>query len=143
MAKKELLGIIKLQIPAGAANPSPPVGPALGQKGLNIMDFCKQFNEATKEFEKNMPIPVEITAYKDKSFTFFTKTPPASFLILKQAKLKKGSGETGKKTLKEMKKADFAEIAKIKQKDLDLPIESIVNMLVGTARSMGIRVVDA
>jgi large subunit ribosomal protein L11 len=142
MAKKELIGNIKLQIPAGQANPSPPVGPALGQKGLNIMDFCKQFNEATKEFEKGMPIPVVINAYADKSFTFITKTPPASFLILKKAKLKKGSKEPGKDIIKDIKKSDLNSVAEIKSKDLDLPLESIVSMLTGTARSMGVRVLE-
>ena len=142
MAKKEIIGNIKLQIPAGQANPSPPVGPALGQKGLNIMDFCNQFNETTKEFQKGMPIPVVINAYADRSFDFTTKTPPASYLIMQKAKLKKGSKAPGSDIVKELKRADLESVAEVKSKDLDLPMESIINMLAGTARSMGIRVVD-
>ena len=142
MAKKEVIGTIKLQVPAGSANPSPPVGPALGQKGLNIMDFCNKFNDATKEFEKGMPIPVIITAFADRSFEFVTKTPPSSFLIKKKLKLKKGSGTTGKEVVKEVKKSEFKDIAEVKQKDLDLPIESIINMVAGTARSMGVKVLE-
>jgi large subunit ribosomal protein L11 len=142
MAKKEVIGTIKLQVAAGSANPSPPVGPALGQKGLNIMDFCNKFNEATKDFEKGMPIPVIINAYADRSFDFVTKTPPVSFLILKKLKIKKGSGTTGKEVIKEVKKSDFSDIAEVKKKDLDLPLESIINMVAGTARSMGIKVLE-
>lgn len=142
MAKKEVIGIIKLQVPAGGANPSPPVGPALGQKGLNIMDFCKKFNDETKEFEKGMPIPVIITAYADRSFDFVTKTPPVSFLIMKHLKIKKGSGTTGKEVIKEVKQSDFKSIAEVKQKDLDLPLESIISMVAGTAKSMGIKVLE-
>lgn len=142
MAKKEVTGIIKLQVPAGGANPSPPVGPALGQKGLNIMDFCNKFNDATKGFEKGMPIPVIISAYADRSFDFVTKTPPVSFLIKKKFNLKKGSGTTGKEVIKEAKKGDFREIAEVKQKDLDLPLDSIVNMVAGTAKSMGVKVLE-
>lgn len=142
MAKKEVIGIIKLQVAAGSANPSPPVGPALGQKGLNIMDFCNKFNEATKDFEKGMPIPVIINAYADRSFDFVTKTPPVSFLILKKLKIKKGSGTAGKEVIKEVKKSDFSDIAEVKKQDLDLPLESIINMVAGTARSMGIKVLE-
>lgn len=142
MAKKEVIGIIKLQVPAGGANPSPPVGPALGQKGLNIMDFCKKFNDQTKEFEKGMPIPVIITAYADRSFDFITKTPPVSYLIMKHLKIKKGSGVTGKEVIKEVKQSDFKSIAEVKQKDLDLPLESIISMVAGTAKSMGIKVLE-
>jgi len=142
MAQKEVIGSIKLQVPAGGANPSPPVGPALGQKGLNIMDFCNQFNDKTKEFERGMPIPVVITAYADRSFDFITRTPPTSFLILKKLKLKKGSGTAGREVIKEIKKSDLKDVAEVKQKDLDLPIESIINMVAGTAKSMGIKVLE-
>ena len=142
MADKQIIGSIKLQIPAGQANPSPPVGPALGQKGLNIMDFCNKFNDKTKSFEKGMPIPVVITAYADRSFDFITKTPPASFLILKKSNLKKGSSTPGKEVVKEISREDLISVAEIKKEDLNLPIESIVNMLVGTARSMGIKVIE-
>jgi large subunit ribosomal protein L11 len=140
MADKKIIGTIKLQIPAGKANPSPPVGPALGQKGLNIMDFCKQFNDKTKEFEKGMPIPVVIQAYVDRSFSFVTKTPPASFLIIKGAALKKGSSTPGKESVGKITATKIEEIAHIKAKDLNLPLTSIIEMLKGTARSMGIKV---
>jgi large subunit ribosomal protein L11 len=142
MADKKIIGSIKLQIPAGQANPSPPVGPALGQKGLNIMDFCNKFNDKTKTFEKGMPIPVVITAYADRSFDFITKTPPSSFLILKKASLKKGSSLPGKEVIKEISKQDLVSVAEIKKEDLNLPINSIINMLVGTSRSMGIKVIE-
>ena len=141
MAKKEIIGSIKLQIPAGQANPSPPVGPALGQKGLNIMDFCNKFNDATKSFEKGMPIPVVITAYADRTFDFITKTPPVSFLILKKLNLKKGSSNPGKEEIKQISVDQLKEIAEVKQKDLDLSIDSIVSMAAGTAKSMGIKVI--
>ena len=142
MADKQIIGTIKLQIPAGQANPSPPVGPALGQKGLNIMDFCNKFNDKTKSFEKGMPIPVVITAYADRSFDFITKTPPASFFDLKKSNLKKGSSTPGKEVVKEISRDDLVSVAEIKKEDLNLPIESIINMLVGTARSMGIKVIE-
>ena len=142
MAQKEVIGSIKLQVPAGQANPSPPVGPALGQKGLNIMDFCNKFNDSTKEFEKGMPIPVVITAFADRSFEFITKTPPTSFLIKKEFKIKKGSGTTGAEVIKEVQKSALHKIAEIKQKDLNLPIDAIVEMVAGTARSMGIKVIE-
>ncbi len=116
MAKKEVIGIIKLQVAAGSANPSPPVGPALGQKVLILWIFCNKFNEATKDFEKGMPIPVIINAYADRSFDFVTKTPPVSFLILKKLKIKKGSGTAGKEVIKEVKKSDFSDIAEVKKK---------------------------
>mgnify|MGYP003342393691 FL=1 len=140
MAEKKIIGSIKLQIPSGQANPSPPVGPALGQKGLNIMDFCNKFNEETKGFEKGMPIPVVITAYADRSFSFITKTPPVSFLILKKANSKKGSSTPGKEVIKKISMGQVKEIAEIKQADLKLPIESIARMIEGTAKSMGIEV---
>jgi large subunit ribosomal protein L11 len=142
MAQKEVTGTIKLQVAAGQANPSPPVGPALGQKGLNIMNFCNEFNNATKDFEKGMPIPVVITAYADRSFTFITKTPPTSYLIKKEFKLKKGSGTTGAEVIKEVKKSSLHKIAEVKMKDLNLPLDSIVEMVAGTARSMGIKVIE-
>lgn len=142
MAEKKEVGKIKLQIPAGQANPSPPVGPALGQKGLNIMDFCNKFNEETKGFEKGMPIPVVITAYVDRSFSFITKTPPVSFLILKKANLKKGSSTPGKEVIKKITFDQVKEISEVKQKDLCLPIEAISQMVIGTAKSMGIEVIN-
>lgn len=140
MAKK-IDGYIKLQIPAGAANPSPPVGPALGQKGVNIMDFCKAFNAKTQSMEKGMPIPVTITVFADRSFEFITKSPPASFLIKKAAKLKKGSGQTGKEVIGVITRSKLADIAEMKMGDLNAnDIDAAVNMLAGTARSMGLEV---
>ncbi|MBT4922642.1 MAG: 50S ribosomal protein L11 [Rickettsiales bacterium] len=138
MARKEEIGKIKLQIPAGQANPSPPVGPALGQKGLNIKDFCDKFNAATKDVEKGLPIPVVITAYTDKSFIFETKTPPTSYLVLKYSNLKKGSKTPGSEVVGKIKASAINEIVKIKKQDLKLEDASIFKMVVGTARSMGI-----
>jgi large subunit ribosomal protein L11 len=138
MARKEEIGKIKLQIPAGQANPSPPVGPALGQKGLNIKDFCDKFNAATKEVEKGLPIPVVITAYADKSFVFETKTPPTSFLVLKHSNIKKGSKTPGTDIVGKIKASAINEIVKVKKQDLKLDDASIFKMVVGTARSMGI-----
>ena len=139
MAKKEIAKI-KLQIPAGAANPSPPVGPALGQHGLNIMEFCKAFNAATQE-EKGMIIPVVITAYSDRSFSFITKTPPAAVLIAKAAKVQKGSGEPNRNKVGSVTMAQVEEIAKLKMPDLTAAsLEAAVNSIMGTARSMGIDV---
>mgnify|MGYP001033222682 FL=1 len=141
MAKK-IIGFIKLQIPAGQANPAPPVGPALGQHGVNIMEFCKAFNSATQD-QPGMIIPVEITVYGDRSFTYITKTSPASSLLLKAAKLEKGSGEPNKEKVGEVTLADLKEIAEIKFKDLNAnTLDNAVNMIRGTARSMGIEVVD-
>ena len=141
MAKKEI-GKIKLQIPAGAANPSPPVGPALGQHGVNIMEFCKAFNAKTQD-QKGMIIPVVITVYADRSFTFITKTPPASTLLLKAAKLDKGSGEPNKNKVGKVTKAQVEEIATLKLPDLNAnDVEAAMNSIMGTARSMGIEVVD-
>lgn len=140
---KEFLGIIKLQIAAGEANPSPPVGPALGQRGLNIMDFCKAFNEKTKKLEKGVPIPVIITAYKDKTFDFVTKLPPVSYYLKKAAKIKKGNstpGRTleGKVTMKEIEK-----IANEKMSDLNaIDLQGAVNMVKGSATSMGLEVIS-
>ncbi len=139
MAKKEVTKI-KLQIPAGAANPSPPVGPALGQHGLNIMGFCKEFNARTQD-QKGMIIPVVITVYADRSFTFITKTPPASVLIMKAAKIEKGSGEPNRKKVGSLTMAQIEEIAKLKLPDLNaVDLEAAVKSIMGTARSMGIDV---
>ncbi|MDZ7766788.1 MAG: 50S ribosomal protein L11 [Melioribacteraceae bacterium] len=141
MAKK-IDGYIKLQIPAGQANPSPPVGPALGQKGVNIMEFCKQFNAKTQE-KAGLIIPVVITVYKDKSFSFITKTPPAAVLLKKAAKLDKGSGEPNKVKVAKVTKAQVKEIAEMKMPDLNATdIENAMSMVAGTARSMGITVED-
>jgi|TARA_Y100000758_G_C15983540_1_gene397777 large subunit ribosomal protein L11 len=139
MAKKTI-GFIKLQIPAGQANPAPPVGPALGQQGVNIMDFCKSFNAATQD-QPGMIIPVEITVYADRSFAFITKTPPASTLLKKAANLKKGSGEPNKEKVGMVSVRDLEEIAELKMKDLNAnTLESAVRMIRGTAVSMGITV---
>ena len=141
MAKKEIAKI-KLQIPAGAANPSPPVGPALGQHGLNIMEFCKSFNAKTQD-EKGMIIPVVITAYSDRSFSFITKTPPASVLLAKAAKVQKGSGEPNRNKVGSVSMAQVEEIATLKMPDLNAAsLEGAVKSILGTARSMGITVED-
>jgi large subunit ribosomal protein L11 len=142
MAKK-IDGYIKLQVPAGAANPSPPIGPALGQRGVNIMEFCKAFNAATGELEKGMPIPTVITVYADRSFTFVTKTPPASFLIKKAANLKSGSKEPGKVKAGTIKRSKLSEIAEVKMKDLNAnDIEMATRIIEGSAISMGLEVVE-
>ncbi len=139
MAKKEVAKI-KLQIPAGAANPSPPVGPALGQHGLNIMGFCKEFNARTQD-QKGMIIPVVITVYADRSFTFITKTPPAAVLILKAAKVEKGSGEPNRNKVGSLSLAQVEEIAKVKLPDLNAAsLEAAIKSISGTARSMGIEI---
>ena len=139
MAKK-IIGFIKLQIPAGQANPAPPVGPALGQQGVNIMDFCKAFNAKTQDKMGDI-IPVEITVYADRSFTFVTKTPPASRLILKSANIKKGSGEPNKEKVGILKESDLEKIAEIKMVDLNAnTIDQAKEMIRGTAKSMGIEV---
>ncbi len=141
MAKK-IEGYIKLQVPAGTANPSPPIGPALGQRGVNIMEFCKAFNAATQDLEKNSPIPTTITVYADRSFTFTTKTPPASFYIKKAAKLKKGSSEPGKVVAGTIKQSAVKEIAEAKMKDLNAnDIDQAMKIIEGSARSMGLEVV--
>jgi large subunit ribosomal protein L11 len=141
MAKK-VLGFIKLQIPAGAANPAPPVGPALGQKGVNIMEFCKQFNAKTQS-EAGMIIPVVITVYSDKSFTFITKTPPAAVLLLKEAALKKGSGEPNRNKVGTVTRDQVRKIAELKRPDLNaFDARGAEEMIMGTARSMGIVVQD-
>jgi len=142
MAKK-IEGYIKLQVPAGSATPSPPIGPALGQRGVNIMEFCKAFNAATQDLEKAMPIPTIITVYADRSFTFVTKTPPASFLIKKAANLKSGSKEPGKVSAGTIKRSQLAQIAETKMKDLNAnDIEQATKIIEGSARSMGLEVVE-
>lgn len=139
MAKK-ITGYIKLQIPAGKANPSPPVGPALGQKGVNIMEFCKQFNAKTQD-KDGLIIPVVITVYADKSFTFITKTPPAAVLLKRAAKIAKGSAESNKIKVGKVSKAQVKEIAEIKMPDLNaFDIDHAMSMVAGTARSMGLTV---
>lgn len=139
MAKKEVAKI-KLQIPAGAANPSPPVGPALGQHGLNIMAFCKEFNARTQD-QKGMIIPVVITVFSDRSFTFITKTPPAAVLILKAAKIEKGSGEPNRNKVGKLTHAQVEEIAKLKMPDLNAAsLDAAIRTISGTARSMGIEI---
>ena len=140
MAKK-IESYIKLQVPAQEANPSPPVGPALGQHGVNIMDFCKAFNAQTQEIEKGMAVPVIITVYNDRSFTFITKTPPAAKLILKVTGIKKGSGVPHTDKVGKITRAQLEEIATIKMKDLNAnDMDAAVNIIAGTARSMGIDV---
>lgn len=139
MAKKEI-GFIKLQIPAGQANPAPPVGPALGQHGVNIMEFCKAFNASTQD-QPGMIIPVEITVYADRSFSFITKTPPAAVLLKKAAKVDKGSGEPNKEKVGSVSENDLKDIAEIKMKDLNAnTIDQAKEMIRGTARSMGLEV---
>jgi large subunit ribosomal protein L11 len=141
MAKK-VVGQIKLQIPGGQANPAPPVGPALGQRGVNIMEFCKAFNAKTQD-AKGMVIPVIITVYSDRSFTFITKTPPASILLFKAAKIEKGSGEPNKNKVGKVTKKQLEEIAKLKMPDLNAgSVEAAMRTIAGTARSAGITVVD-
>ena len=144
MAKK-VVGMIKLQVPAGKANPSPPIGPALGQRGLNIMEFCKAFNAATQNIEPGIPIPVVITAYGDRSFTFVTKTPPASFFLKRAAGLEKGASVVGRgNTVGRVTMAQVREIAEKKMADLNAnDVDAACKMVIGSARSMGIEVVGA
>ncbi len=140
MAKK-ITGYIKLQVPAGAANPSPPIGPALGQRGVNIMEFCKAFNAKTQEMEKGMPIPTIITVYQDKSFTFTTKTPPASFFLKKAAKLDKGANKPGSEVKGSVTMDQVREIAEAKMTDLNAnDIDAACQIIMGSARSMGLEV---
>ena len=142
MAKK-IEGYIKLQVPAGSATPSPPIGPALGQRGVNIMEFCKAFNASTQEMEKGMPIPTVITVYADRSFTFITKTPPASFLIKKAANLKSGSKEPGKVSAGKIARSKLTEIAQVKMADLNAnDLEAATKIIEGSARAMGLEVVE-
>ena len=141
MAKK-IVGYIKLEIKAGQANPSPPVGPALGQRGLNIMEFCKTFNAATQNMEPGVPTPVIITAYADRSFSFETKTPPASYYLKKAAKLPKGASEPGKEVVGTVTMAQVREIAELKKPDLNAnDIDAAAKIIMGSARSMGLEVV--
>jgi large subunit ribosomal protein L11 len=138
MAKK-VANILKLQIPAGGANPSPPVGPALGQVGVNIMDFCNAFNAETQSAEKGMPLPVVITVYEDKSFTFVVKTPPAAVLIRKALGIEKGSGEPNREKVGKLTRTQLEDIAKLKEPDLNSnDIDAAVLIIAGTARSMGV-----
>ena len=143
MAKK-VVGYIKLQVPAGKANPSPPIGPALGQRGLNIMEFCKAFNAATQGLEPGMPIPVVITAYADRTFTFITKTPPVSYFIKKAANVNKGSNAPGKGApVGSVTMAQLRDIAEKKMKDLNAnDVDAACQMLIGSVRSMGLQVVE-
>ncbi|MDO8605076.1 MAG: 50S ribosomal protein L11 [Phaeospirillum sp.] len=142
MAKK-IVGYVKLQVPAGKANPSPPIGPALGQRGLNIMEFCKSFNAQTQGLEPGMPIPVVITAYSDRTFTFVTKTPPVTFFLKKAAGITKGTTTPGKGTVGEVTMAQIREIAEKKMVDLNAnDVEAASSMIVGSARSMGLKVVE-
>jgi large subunit ribosomal protein L11 len=138
---KKIEGYIKLQVPAGQANPSPPIGPALGQRGVNIPEFCKQFNAATQKLEPGSPIPTVITVYADRSFTFEMRTPPASYLLKKAAKLGKGSKEPGRTSAGTVTQAQLREIAEIKMKDLNAnSIEQAMKIIAGSARSMGLQV---
>lgn len=140
MAKK-VAGQIKLQVPAGSANPSPPIGPALGQRGVNIMEFCKAFNAATQEMEKGMPIPVVITYYQDKSFTFAMKKPPVSYFLKKEAKIKSGSKTPGKASAGSISRDQIRTIAEAKMKDLNAAdLDGAMAMVEGSARSMGLQV---
>jgi large subunit ribosomal protein L11 len=140
MAKK-VNGYVKLQVPAGSANPSPPIGPALGQQGVNIMEFCKQFNEQTQKMEKGLPIPVIITVYSDRSFTFVMKTPPAAVLIRKAIGIEKGSGTPNTAKVGKISRKQIEEVAKTKQPDLTAAdMEAAVRTIAGTARSMGVDV---
>jgi large subunit ribosomal protein L11 len=140
MAKK-VQGYVKLQVPAGSANPSPPIGPALGQQGVNIMEFCKQFNAQTQQLEKGLPIPVVITVYSDRSFTFIMKTPPASVLIRKAIGIEKGSGAPNTNKVGRITRKQLEEVAKTKQPDLTAAdLEAAVRTIAGSARSMGVDV---
>ena len=142
MAKK-ISGYINLQVPAGIANPSPPIGPALGQRGVNIMEFCKAFNAATQDLEKGAPIPTKITVYADRSFSFETKTPPASFLLKKAAGLKSGSKEPGKASAGRIKRSQLRDIAETKMKDLNAnDLDAATKIIEGSARAMGLEVVE-
>ena len=142
MAKK-ILGYIKLQVPAGSATPSPPIGPALGQRGVNIMGFCKEFNARTEKEQKGTPLPTVITVYQDKSFTFVTKTPPASYYLKQAAKLKSGSQKPGREVAGKVTMDQCREIAEKKMKDLNAnDVEAAARMVAGSARSMGLEVVE-
>ena len=143
MAKK-ILGYIKLQVPAGSATPSPPIGPALGQRGVNIMGFCKEFNARTESIDKGTPLPTVITVYQDKSFTFVTKTPPATFFLKKVTGLKSGAKLTGRETVGQVTRAQLRDIAELKMKDLNAnDIEAAAKIIEGSARAMGLKIVEA
>ena len=143
MAKK-ILGYIKLQVPAGAATPSPPIGPALGQRGVNIMGFCKEFNARTEKEAKGTPLPTVITVYQDKSFTFITKTPPASFFIKQALNIKSGSKTPGRESAGKISRTQLREIAEKKMKDLNaIDVEAASRIIEGSARSMGLQIVEA
>jgi large subunit ribosomal protein L11 len=142
MAKK-IDGYINLQVPAGQANPSPPIGPALGQRGLNIMEFCKQFNAKSKDMEQGAPVPVKITVFSDRTFAFEMRTPPASYLLRKAAKIQGGSKEPGRTSVGTVTKAQVLEVAQQKMKDLNTDnLEQAAKTVAGTARSMGLQVVE-
>ena len=142
MAKK-ITGYIKLQVPAGTANPAPPIGPALGQRGVNIMEFCKAFNAATQELEKGAPIPTVITVYADRSFSFVTKTPAATYLIKKAARIQKGSQEPGKTSAGTIRRSQLRDIAETKMKDLNAnDLDAASKIIEGSARAMGLTVVE-
>jgi len=142
MAKK-ILGYIKLQVPAGAATPSPPIGPALGQRGVNIMGFCKEFNARTENVQRGTPLPTVITVYQDKSFTFVTKTPPASYFLKQAAGVQKGSGTTGRDSVGQVTRQQLRDIAEKKMKDLNAnDVEAASRIIEGSARAMGLRVVE-
>ena len=143
MAKK-ILGYIKLQVAAGSATPSPPIGPALGQRGVNIMGFCKEFNARTENVDKGTPLPTVITVYQDKSFTFVTKTPPATFFLKKVTGLKSGAKLTGRETVGQVTRAQLRDIAELKMKDLNAnDIEAAAKIIEGSARAMGLKIVEA
>ena len=143
MAKK-ILGYIKLQVPAGSATPSPPIGPALGQRGVNIMGFCKEFNARTENVDKGTPLPTVITVYQDKSFTFVTKTPPATFFLKKVTGLKSGSKLTGRESVGQVTRSQLRDIAELKMKDLNAnDIEAAAKIIEGSARAMGLKIVEA
>jgi len=141
MAKKEVQALVKLQVPAGKANPAPPVGPALGQAGVNIMEFCKAFNARTQDMEAGMPLPVVISVYKDRSFDFVIKTPPASVLLKKAAGIEKGSAEPNKNKVGKVTQAQLREIAETKMPDLNAyDVDAAMRIIAGTARSMGVEI---
>jgi len=142
MAKK-ILGYIKLQVPAGSATPSPPIGPALGQRGVNIMGFCKEFNARTGDMPKGTPLPTVITVYQDKSFTFVTKTPPATFFLKEAVGIKSGANKTGRETVGQVTRAQLRDIAEKKMKDLNAnDLDAAARIIEGSARAMGLQVVD-
>lgn len=141
VGEKVISGFIRITVPAGKAAPAPPVGPALGQKGLNLMDFCKAFNEKTKDYKENTPIPVRITAYSDRTFTFITKTPNVQHMLKLASGIQKGAGQPGKEIVGDISVKKIYEIAKVKQQDMDhIELESVCSQIIATARNMGMRV---